>query len=105
MWKYQLFPSASAGLAAADPLVSMVVSGKVAAELLHSYEYPATPLPLPSEAPVHSTVTVLSFDQALKEWLGLETLGLLGAIASYFKVKTVTQAEAHPALSSVRARR
>src|SRR5437764_2928870 len=57
-------PSASGGLV--DPVAvssaSLTVSGTVVGLCDHPYEKPSTPLP-ESEAPLHVTSTVLSFDQ------------------------------------------
>jgi hypothetical protein len=57
-------PSVSDGLVApvAVSSASFVVSGSLVASGVHEYEKPSTPLP-ESEAPLHVTSTVLSFDQ------------------------------------------
>ena len=57
-------PSASGGLVVpvAVSSASLTVSGTVVGLCDHSYEKPSTPLP-ESEAPLHVTSTVLSFDQ------------------------------------------
>src|SRR5438045_3533015 len=75
------WPSASGGLVvpAAVSSASLTVSGTVVGLWDHSYEKPSTPLP-ESEAPLHVTSTVLSFDQP--DAAVLEGAGFTGGAVS-----------------------
>jgi len=85
IWKYQLFPSASALDVKDVKAVSITLSGTVVADVDHSWEYPCTPLTLPS-APSQSTATVLSLLQVLTVCDVLcSEVGLLGALTSMKK--------------------
>ncbi len=84
-------------------VVSMDVSGRLDGEVDQRIEYPATPLPLLSLAPVQVIAMVLSFDQVDGEWSGLESVvGFSGGTESYLNMNKVIQAELFPTLSRVR---